>query len=139
MRSDAVSETADRVLREYRVWAVVGASPRPGRASYGVMGVLEAHGYTVIPVNPHTDEVRGRVCYPDLASVPDEIEVVDIFRRSTSAGAHVDEAIEVGAKAVWLQLGVVDEAAAARAEAAGLTVVMNRCPAIELSKGLGRA
>jgi uncharacterized protein len=125
---------ADRILDRHRTFAVVGASPNPNRASHGVMGVLERHGYTVIPVNPNATEVRGRTAYPDLASVPGPIDVVDIFRRSAAAGAHVDEAIAVGAKAVWLQLGVIDEAAAERARAAGLDVVMNRCPAIELGR-----
>ena len=98
------------------------------------MGVLHRHGYRVIPVNPNASEVRGLPCYPDLASVPEPVDVVDIFRRSAAAGAHVDEAIAVGAKAVWMQLGVIDEAAAQRARAAGLEVVMDRCPAIELGR-----
>ena len=129
--------TADRILDRYRHFAVVGASPDPGRASHGVMGVLQRHGYTVVPVNPRAREVRGLTAYPDLASVPGPIEVVDIFRRSEAAGAHVDEAIARGAKAVWLQLGVIDEAAAQRAREAGLDVVMDRCPAIELSRRSG--
>ena len=94
----------------------------------------------MVPVNPHVDEVLGERAYPSLADVPSEVgvEVVDVFRRSALAGAHVDEAIAAGARAVWLQLGVVDEAAAARARAAGLAVVMDRCPAIELAR-LGAA
>lgn len=131
---DEVTTTAHRILGRYRVFAVVGASPNPERPSHGVMGVLERHGYTVVPVNPRADEVRGRPAYPDLASVPEPIDVVDIFRRPEAAGAHVDEAIAAGAKAVWMQLGVVDEAAAQRARAAGLDVVMDRCPAIELAR-----
>jgi hypothetical protein len=89
---------------------------------------------TIIPVNPIKDEILGEKSYPDLASVPLEVDVVDIFRRSELAGAHVDEAIEIGAKAVWMQLDVIDIDAAARAETAGLDVVMDRCPAIELRR-----
>lgn len=124
------------ILDRYRVFAVVGASPRAHRASHGVMRTLVAHGYEVVPVNPTCDEVLGRVCYPDLASVPRSagVEVVDIFRRSQFAGAHIDEAIEVGARAVWMQLGVIDHDAAQRARDAGLAVVMDRCPAIELRR-----
>lgn len=126
----------DLVLDRYRVFAVVGASPRSWRPSNGVMQTLEANGYEVIPVNPTCDQVLGHTTYPDLASIPvgRGVEVVDIFRRSELAGAHVDEAIEVGAKAVWMQLGVIDEAAARRARDAGLVVVMDRCPAIELRR-----
>ncbi len=136
-----VTGTADRILDRYQTFAVVGASPDPRRPSHRVMGVLLDHGYRVIPVNPHADEVRGMCCYPDLASIPDgvKVDVVDIFRRSEEAGRHVDEAIAIGAKAVWMQLGVVDEAAAQRARAAGVDVVMDRCPAIELSRRGGRA
>jgi uncharacterized protein len=135
--ADETTAAADRILDRYTTFAVVGASPNPGRPSHGVMGVLERHGYTVIPVNPNATEVRGRTAYPDLAAVPGPVEVVDIFRRSEAAGAHVDEAIAIGAKAVWLQLGVIDEAAAERARAAGLEVVMDRCPAIELGRRAG--
>jgi uncharacterized protein len=126
----------DHVLTHHRTFAVVGASPRVERASHGVMGVLERQGYDVIPVNPNADEVRGERSYPDLASIPDDIEVdvVDIFRRSEAAGQHVDEAIAIGSKAVWMQLGVVDEAAAERARQAGVLVIMDRCPAIELGQ-----
>jgi predicted CoA-binding protein len=88
----------------------------------------------VIPVNPAVDEVLGERCFPSLEAVPEPVDVVDVFRRSSEAGAHVDEAIAIGAAAVWLQLGVIDEAAAERARAAGLRVVMDRCPAIELPK-----
>lgn len=131
---DDPTATAGRILDTYRVFAVVGASPDPGRPSHGVMGVLLRHGYTVLPVNPNANEVLGLTAYPDLASAPQPIEVVDIFRRSQAAGAHVDEAIAIGAKAVWMQLGVIDEAAAATAREAGLEVVMDRCPAIELRR-----
>lgn len=131
---NATTAAADRILDRYQVFAVVGASANPARPSHGVMGVLLRHGYTVLPINPKVHEVWGLTGYPDLGSVPQPIEVVDIFRRSEAAGAHVDEAIEIGAKAVWMQLGVVDEAAAQRAREAGLDVVMDRCPAIELRR-----
>ena len=129
-------ETVEQVLTDYRTWAVVGCSPSPWRDSHDVAEFLKRSGYRIIPVNPqcHDDEILGERCYPDLASVPEPVDVVDIFRRSELAGAHVDEAIAIGAKAVWLQLGVIDEAAAARAGAAGLHVVMDRCPKIELPR-----
>ena len=109
---------------------MVGWSPSPARDSNRVAGFLESRGYRVIRVNPHACDDHPE-CHPDLASIGEPVEVVDIFRRSESAGAHVDEAIAIGAKAVWMQLGVIDEGAAARARAAGLAVVMDRCPAIE--------
>jgi hypothetical protein len=121
------------ILTSTRVWAVVGCSPDPGRDSHRIAALLQRRGYRVIPVNPVADEILGERCYPDLGSIPaaEGVEVVDVFRRSSAAGAHVDEAIEIGARAVWLQLGVVDELAAQRARNAGLLVVMDRCPAIE--------
>lgn len=124
------------ILRSYQTWAVVGCSPDPGRASNRVARFLQAHGYRIIPVHPGADEILGERCWPSLADIPAEagVEVVDIFRRSDQAGVHVDEAIAIGARAVWLQLGVIDEAAAQRARDAGLGVVMDRCPAIELPR-----
>lgn len=122
------------VLTGTRVWAVVGCSPDPTRDSNRIASMLMRRGYEVIPVNPMATEVLGERCYPSLAAVPRPVEVVDVFRRSSAAGAHVDEAIEIGARAVWMQLGVVDEAAAERGRAAGLRVVMDRCPAIELPR-----
>lgn len=128
--------TISHILRTYQTWAVVGCSPDPSRASNRVARFLQAHGYRVIPVRPGVDEILGERCWPSLEDVPPDegVEVVDIFRRSELAGRHVDEAIAVGANAVWLQLGVVDEDAAARARDAGLEVVMDRCPAIELPR-----
>jgi predicted CoA-binding protein len=120
--------------------AVVGASPRSYRPSHGVMRYLQRHGYRAIPVNPFCagQTILGERCYASLADIPEAVDMVDIFRRSDAAGAAVDDAIAVGAKAVWMQLGVIDAAAAARAEAQGLRVVMNRCPAIEIPRlGLG--
>jgi predicted CoA-binding protein len=122
------------ILTGTRVWAVVGCSPDPGRDSHRIASMLQRRGYTVIPVNPLANEVLGERCYPTLSAVPQPVEVVDVFRRASAAGAHVDEAVKIGARAVWMQLGVVDEAAAERARAAGLRVVMDRCPAIELPR-----
>ncbi|HEV2888782.1 MAG TPA: CoA-binding protein [Frankiaceae bacterium] len=133
MRTD--DETARRVLTELRTWAVVGASDDPWRSSYGVMELLVQRGYDVYPVNPTHARVLGRECYPSLADVPVPIDVVDLFRRSDHSGVHVDEAIAVGAKAVWTQLGVFpDSAALDRARHAGLTVVVNRCPAQDIPR-----
>jgi len=129
-------ETIHRLLTETRTWAVVGCSPDPGRDSYRIAHLLAERGFRVIPVNPAVGEVLGQRCYASLLDIPsgEAVDVVDIFRRSDQAGAHVDEAIERGARAVWMQLGVIDEAAAERARAAGLDVVMDRCPAIELAR-----
>jgi predicted CoA-binding protein len=111
----------------------VGCSPEPRRDSNSVAAFLQARGKRVIPVNPNAcpGEILGEECHPDLLSIAEPVEVVDIFRRSESAGGHVDEAIRIGAKAVWMQLGVIDEDAAERARQAGLLVVMDRCPKIE--------
>lgn len=124
------------MLTETRTWAVVGCSPDPRRDSHRVARVLQERGFRVIPVNPHADEVLGQRCYPSLDEIraQETIDVVDIFRRADQAGVHVDEAIARGARAVWMQLGVIDEAAARRALDAGLEVVMDRCPAIELPR-----
>jgi uncharacterized protein len=131
-------EVITRVLKGMRTWAVVGASPSPYRDSSRIFSLLKERGYRAIPVNPNCESVLGERAYPTLADVPVDIDVVDIFRRADQAGAHVDEAIAIGAKAVWMQLGVVDDAAAERARAAGLDVVMDRCPAIELPRlGIG--
>ena len=131
--------TIERVLTDYRNWAVVGLSANPARASYRVAAFLQARGFRIIPVNPVIDEILGETAYPDLASIPGPVEVVDIFRRSSRAGVHVDEAIAIGAKAVWLQLDVIDEEAGSRARAAGLDVIMDRCPAIEVPRMQRRA
>jgi uncharacterized protein len=125
----------DAVIRDIlatpRRVAVVGCSPDPLRDSHRVARLLIEKGHTVIPVNPGAREVLGRTCYMSLRVVPGQVEMVDIFRRADQAGPVVDEAVAIGAKIVWMQLGVIDEAAAARAQAAGLTVIMDRCPAIE--------
>jgi predicted CoA-binding protein len=124
------------VLQEARTIALVGASDRPDRPSYGVMKRLQDHGYRVIPVNPQItgEHVHGEFVFRELGQLGDPIDIVDIFRRSDAVGDVVDAAIAMGAKAIWMQLGVANEAAAARAEAAGLKVVMDRCPAIEIPR-----
>jgi predicted CoA-binding protein len=131
-----VTQIADRIRRRCRVFAIVGASPDPTRPGHRVMRVLQIHGYRVIPVNPHVPEVRGLICHPDLASIPDgiEIDAVDIFRLSEAAGRHVHEAIAVGTKAVWMQLGGDRRGRGDPERRAGLDVVMDRCPAIDLAR-----
>jgi predicted CoA-binding protein len=124
------------LLANARTIALVGASDRPNRPSYGVMAALQRHGYRVIPVNPQItgEHVHGEFVFRELAQLGDAIDIVDIFRNSAAAGEVVDQAIAAGAKAVWMQLGVINHDAAERAEAAGLKVVMDRCPAIELRR-----
>ena len=124
------------LLEGARTIALVGASDRPDRPSYRVMAMLQEHGYRVIPVNPQItgEHLHGEFVFRELAQIGEPIDIVDIFRRPLAAGEAVDAAIAVGAKAVWMQLGVINEDAAARAEAAGLKVVMDRCPAIEIPR-----
>jgi predicted CoA-binding protein len=123
-----------QLLTEARTIAVFGCSDRPDRPSYGVAAFLQRHGYRMLPVNPQItgEHVHGEYVWRELSQIGEPIDIVDIFRRSEFAGENVDEAIAVGAKAVWMQLGVIDVAAAKRAEAAGLKVVMDRCPKIEI-------
>jgi hypothetical protein len=127
-RGDA--ETIERTLR-HEVWAVVGLTGHTSRPAYGVAAFLQRQGKRVIPVNPRGETVLGEAGYRSLADIDEPVDVVDIFRRADKAGAHVDEAVAIGAKAVWMQLTVIDEDAADRAAAAGLDVVMDRCPVIE--------
>jgi hypothetical protein len=131
-----MDDTAHEVLRRYGTWAIVGLSPDPSRDSHRVARTLQRSGYQIVPINPGCDEVLGEPCWPTLLDVPPElgIDVVDLFRRSDQAGRHVDEAIAVGAHAVWFQLGIRDDLAAARARRAGMLVVEQRCPAIELPR-----
>jgi predicted CoA-binding protein len=124
-------EVIRNILSKPRRIAVVGCSPDPHRDSHRIARLLLEKGHTVIPVNPLAATILGQACYPTLHAIPDAVEMVDIFRRADHAGVVVDEATALGARIVWMQLGVVDEAAARRAQAAGLTVVMDRCPAIE--------
>lgn len=127
------------ILESVRTIAVVGASPKSDRPSHGVMRFLQRSGYRAIPVNPTSagETINGERCRATLADIGEPVDMVDIFRRSEHAGAVVDEAIAIGAKVVWMQLGVRDDEAAARAEKAGLKVVMNRCPAIERPRLIG--
>lgn len=131
-----MQDVAARILREYRRIAVVGISERPERDSHRVAAYLQRAGYTIIPVNPNVTRVLGERCWPSLEDAPGPIEVVDVFRRSELVEPVVDGAIRVGAKAVWMQDGVVNEAAAAKARAAGLLVVMDRCMLRDHAVGL---
>jgi uncharacterized protein len=129
-------DLARKILTDYRTWAVVGWSPSSMRDSNRVASFLESRGYRVIRVNPNACDDHPE-CFPDLASIEEPVDVVDIFRRSEAAGEHVDEAIAIGAKAVWMQLGVLDPAALERAREAGLDAVMDRCPAIDHPRLIG--
>jgi uncharacterized protein len=124
------------LLAGIRTIALIGASDRPDRPSYGVMKFLQDQGYRVFPVNPQItgEHVHGEYIWREISQIGEPIDLVDIFRRPQAAGEAVDEAIAAGAKAVWLQIGVINEEAAARAEAAGLKVVMDRCPKIEIPR-----
>jgi predicted CoA-binding protein len=135
-RNDA--EAMRRLLTDHGRWAVVGLSQNRARVAYRIGSYLQGLGMHIVPVHPRAEEVHGAPGYATLADVPGPLDVVDVFVRSALAGDIVDQAIAVGAKAVWLQLGVVDEDAAARAAAAGLEVVMDTCPAIEAPRlGIG--
>jgi predicted CoA-binding protein len=124
------------LLANARTIAMVGASDRPDRPSNGVMRFLQSRGYRVIPINPQItgEHLFGEFVWRELGQLGEPIDIVDIFRRPMAAGEAVDEAIAIGAKAVWLQIGVINDDAAARAEAAGLKVVMDRCPKIEIPR-----
>lgn len=133
-----MNDAIETLLTETTTWAVIGCSPNPTRESHSVAAQLQQWGKRVIPVNPMAagEKILGEHTYSSLFEVPDtiDVEVVDIFRRSALAGVHVDEAIDRGVRGVWLQLDVIDEAAAARARDAGMLVVMDRCPAIEMPR-----
>ncbi len=116
-----------KILNQYRTVAIVGASPNPERPSYRVASYLMEHGYQVIPVNPNAPVILGNTSYPDLSSIPEKVEVVDIFRKSEEVMPIVEEAIKIRAKVVWMQEGVINEEAAAKARDAGLLVVMDKC------------
>ena len=120
-----------KILQNYRIVAVVGLSADPGRPSYQVAQYLQQHGYRIIPVNPGCQEILGEKCYPGLKDIPFPVEVVDIFRKVEAIPAIVDEAIALGAKAIWLQLGLEQPQAAQKARQAGLQVVQNRCMKID--------
>ena len=124
-----------RILTELGdTWAVVGLSSNRQRAAYGVAEVLQRYGKRIVPVHPKAEAVHGEVGYPSLDAVPFKIDVVDVFVRSDLAGDIADQAVTAGAKAVWFQLGVRDDAAFHRTRAAGLAMVMDRCPAIEIPR-----
>lgn len=120
-------DTIKRILTEFKTIAVVGLSPKTDRPSYRVANYLKSKGYRIIPVNPNATEILGERCYPNLSSIPERVEVVDIFRRSEDVPPIVDEAIKIGARAIWMQEGIVNEEAAKKAEKAGLLVVMDKC------------
>ena len=119
--------TEAEILNSSRVIAVVGLTPKPDRPSYRVASYLKENGYKIVPVNPGAREILGELSYPDLSSIPEPVDVVDIFRRSEEVPAIVEKAIKIKAKAVWMQEGVINEEAAARAREEGLLVVMDRC------------
>jgi uncharacterized protein len=121
-------------ILNYKNIAVVGISDNPERPSYDVASFLEKHGYNIIPVNPSLAEWKGRKSYPDLKSIPEKVDVVDIFRRPEAVPPIVDEAIAIKPKAIWMQLGIVNEEAAAKARAAGIEVVMDKCMKIEYNR-----
>jgi len=128
-------ETVRRILTASGdTWAVVGLSTNTDRAAYGVARVLQRFGKRVVPVHPKAETVHGERGYPSLSAIPFPVDVVDVFVNSSLAGAVADEAVSIGAKAVWFQLGVVDEEAYARVRAAGLDMVMDHCPAIEIPR-----
>jgi len=131
-------EVIDRVLRRARTIAVVGLSRSPAKDSHMVASYLKSAGYRIVPVNPTAVEILGEKAYPDLRSIPEEVDVVDVFRPSEEVGGIVDEAVAIGAKAVWMQLGIVNEEAAEKARRAGLDVVMDRCMMIEHQRRSGR-
>ena len=126
-------ETIDQVLK-LKTWAIVGLGNNPERAAFGVSKLLQDKGHRIVPVYPRAEIVHGETGYKTLSEIPFEVDVVDCFVNSNLVGKVVDEAIAIGAKAIWLQLDVIDEAAVARAEAAGLLAIMDRCPAIEYKK-----
>lgn len=129
---DAIADAAARaLLRTGGTWAVVGLSANPGRAAYGVSRFLQGQGIRVVPVHPRAETVHGEVGYRRLADIPYPVDVVDVFVNSSLAGEVADEALAVGARGVWFQLGVLDHAALRRVSGAGVTMVMDRCPVIE--------
>ncbi|HEY7483461.1 MAG TPA: CoA-binding protein [Streptosporangiaceae bacterium] len=123
-----------RVLTDSKTWAFVGLRDNPGRTAYDMAQLLQSRGKRIVPVHPDAEPVLDEIGYPTLSDVPFPVDVVGVYRRSEYAGDVVDEAILIGAKVVWMPLDVIDEAAARRAQEAGLDVVMNRCPAIEWAK-----
>jgi len=126
------------ILENNRTIAVVGLSTDPDKDSYRVARYLQEHGYHIVPVNPKTDEILGQKCYPNLAEIPFSVDIVDVFRKIEAIPAIVDEAIAIGAKVVWMQLGLAENRSAHKAMTAGLQVVMNKCLKIEHSRYFAR-
>ncbi len=120
-------DTMEKIFKENRSIAVVGLSSNPARASHSVARYLQSQGYQIIPVNPHEKEILGEKAYPDLLSIPEKVDIVDIFRRSEDVPPIVDQAIQIKAKVVWMQEGIVNQEAAEKANSAGLTVIMDKC------------
>ncbi len=137
MQND-VNADIKRVLTQYRTVAIVGASDNPDRPSHRVAEFLKSEGYRIISVTPKAEKILGETAYPDLASIPEQVEVVDVFRRPEDILPIVEEAIAIGAKALWMQEGIINEEAATRARKAGLTLVMDRCMRKESLRRLGR-
>ncbi|MDD2991733.1 MAG: CoA-binding protein [Zoogloea sp.] len=130
-------QTLRRVLQESRTIAVVGLSADWFRPSYFAAKYMQEHGYRIIPVNPKYPEILGEKSYPDLASIPEKVDIVDVFRKPADALPIAEQAIAIGAKTLWLQIGVINDEARQKAEAAGLTVVMDRCVKIEYARLFG--
>ena len=129
--TNPADDTIRDILTTPRSIAVVGCSPDPSRDSHQIAALLKAKGHTIVPVNPHCREVLGERCFPSLRQVPETVDMVNVFRRSEFVDQIAEDAVSIGASILWLQLGVIDETAAQKAHAAGLTVIMDRCPAIE--------
>ena len=127
-------KNVDLMLDELETWAIVGLADHPGRTAYRIAALLQQHGKKIVPIHPDAEEVHGEQGYPSLADVPFPIDVVDVFRRSEAAGEFADQAVKIGAKGVWFQLGVIDEDAFRRTTEAGVPMVMDTCPAIEWRK-----
>ena len=129
--TDEQAATIRKVLRNSKTIAVVGLSPKPHRPSHQVASYLMEVGYTIIPINPGQDNILGRTCYPNLRAIPTPVEMVDIFRRQEAVFPIVEDAISIGAQFIWMQEGIINKEAAAKAESAGLTVIMDRCTKID--------
>ena len=131
------SEKVRRILRRYKTLAVVGLSAQWHRPSYFAAKYMQEHGYRIIPVNPGQESILGERCYKSLRDIPEKVDIVDCFRKSADIGPIAEDAVAIGARVLWMQLGVHNEAARARAEAAGLEVVENRCVKIEHGRFFG--
>lgn len=137
IKKEMTDKDIKRILKEYKTIAVVGLSPKEDRSSHNVAKYLKSQGYRIIPVNPNANEVLGEKCYPDLKSIPEKVDIVDIFRRSEGVPPIIDDAIAIGARVVWMQEGIINQEAAERARKAGLEVVMDRCMLKEHMRMIG--